>query len=159
MLQILFYFIWGINIICSIKKKSYKIVNIITFIFIIVLFAGNTYNGDYNAYVSAYTYNYRIEEFEYGFQIFMQICRILGLTYNQFLLVLALIGYGLIYNVLLKYSKSISVFVSLYFAILIFYDINQIRNFLGVAILFFACAKLQENKKIAYIILIVSAKY
>lgn len=157
MLEILFYSIWGCNIICCLKRVNSKIINIITFLLIIILFAGNTYNNDFYAYANAYEYNYRIDEFEIGFRSLMIIFKSIGLTYNQFLLIIAIVGYGLIYKTVFKYTKNISTFIALYFAILFFYDINQIRNFLACSLLFYAITKLIEKKYALYIGIVVLA--
>lgn len=156
MLSILFYIIWIANIIFCILRKRSKILTLISIIFTILLFAGNTGNGDYLIYYREYNLN-GMESFQLGFSMLAKICLFFHLSYNGFLLVVCLICYGLVFRYLKEYTMNFSCFFSLYFTILIFYDINQVRNFIVACILTIAIIKLSKGRKKEYLFLIILA--
>lgn len=136
--------------------KDSKIINILSICFTVILFAGNTFNGDYNAYLWRYDSG-QLEAFGRGFVLLANVCRDFSLTYNQFLAVICIPCYVAIYFVNLKFSSNFCVFIALYYSILVFYDINQIRNFIVATLLLIALYFLSQGRKIAFIFCVIIA--
>ena len=78
-------------------------------------------------------------------------------SYNFFILIITLICYGILFYIWYKFQVSLHVFFALYFPILIFYDINQVRNFIMATLLTLAIVQLLREKKMSFFLIIVVA--
>ena len=150
MLVCIFLIVWITNIILSFLQKKSKIVNFLTIVFLFVLFCGNTLNGDYWAYKWRYDAG-EFNTFEIGYRTIATFCRNQGLSYNAFITVLVVPLYILLIYHIKKTGINLSIFFSLYFSILVFYDINQVRNFVVVVILTVSMLFLMQGKKAIFI--------
>ena len=161
MLIALFLFIWFINIIFGAAGKSSKALNIISFVFLLIVFAGNTLSHDYLGYLRYYDSGLFLDRFQFGFAYLGYLCHELGLSYNQFVLVLITPCYLLIFYLIKKFDSNASIFISLYFASLLFYDINQIRNFASTSFVtlafYFLISKNSNKNRMLFAICILLA--
>lgn len=149
------------------KKKYSNIVRRAVFVFVLVLiwiiFAFSTENPDYHIYENWYRitrFQGLIDRFEVGFSAFMLLCNKLGLSYQQFLMLLSAVGLILIADSLLDYCRYPTLALILYAFYPLLFDIVQIRNFLGEALIFFALRYLKEyNLKnfISYVVFCIGA--
>ena len=156
-MEIPYYILLTVNSILAIEHKKNRFVAGISFIFLLILFAGNTLNGDYYSYLYPYLEK-DFSDFEIGYQIIASIFSEANLSYNIFLLFVGISCYGLITYMFNKnFGASLHVFFSLYFPIILFYDINQIRNFILTVFLIFAISLLFRGKKIWFVILLFIA--
>ncbi|MEY8375133.1 EpsG family protein [Lachnospiraceae bacterium 56-18] len=156
-MEIPYYILLAVNSILAIEHKKNRFVAGISFIFLLILFAGNTLNGDYYSYLYPYLEK-DFSDFEIGYQIIASIFSGANLNYNIFLLFVGISCYGLIIYIFnKKFGSSLHVFFSLYFPIILFYDINQIRNFILTVFLIFAISLLFRGKKIWFVTLLFIA--
>lgn len=131
-------------------KKDSKLVLFLLMLLVIVLFAGNTYNADSLAYSDNYSNiaNGKYDpSFEQGFQILNAISFYLGLSYNQFLLIVSSVGILLIVSTMKIYTASVSYVMCLYILYPFVWDTIQVRNFLAMAILIFGSRYIISEKK------------
>lgn len=155
-LTLLYYTIWFANIICVIKEKKINFIQQISILFILLVYCGNTFNGDYCAYYKRYK-AMDLHEFEIGFRLIGEFCKSINLPYNVFISLLVIpLYYGLI-KFLKKTSNNLHLFFALYFTILYFYDVGQVRNFIIAALVTLAISCLIENKKLKAFLLIICA--
>lgn len=138
-----------ITIIAFIRKNS-NIVYCALMLLLILLMAGNIYNGDMHLYI--FNYENILEPsykggFEFGYQLLAKISANLGLNYNQFLLVISILGLGLISSTIKLFTNRISYVLGLYFIYPFIWDVVQIRNFLAMSIIIYGIRYLiSENK-------------
>lgn len=159
MLTLLFFITWIINICLSLQKRNRKSIIIISFIFLIIMFCGNTFNRDYWGYRSMYDIG-DLSTFDVGFQFVGNICIRLNLHYNIFLSILIIPCYSLLFYVLYKMKTNIHLFFSMYFFFLVFYDITQIRNFIASILLTFALYMLFcERKKMFFLTIFIASAF
>nr|WP_279289313.1 EpsG family protein [Clostridium algidicarnis] len=128
-----------------------------------VLYGWNTGNADYMNYNVSYyqsavcAINYSQEV---GFQLLCKLFYNFNLEYNQFLIIISIIGLALITSTIKKYTKNIAFVLAMYFMFPFMLDVVQVRNFMAMAIIVFALRFLIEKKKwgkAKYIILVVIA--
>lgn len=143
-------------------KRQSKILFYIIWILLLLLFGGSTENADRIAYMNNYeqsTFGAFDAPFEYGFQLLCQIGSFLGLSYDQFLFVIALIGLALIASTIKLYAGNSSYTLSLYSIYPFVLDTVQIRNFAAMSIIIYGSRYILSHKKeyIKYIISILLA--
>ncbi len=102
-----------------------------------VLMGGNTNNPDTGIYYDIY-YSDAFFEKDVLFGVLVNISKYIGLDVDQFRFLICLTGLCLIYTTVLKYTKSPWLFTVLYLSVPFFYDVIQLRNFLGWAIIIYA---------------------
>ena len=128
-----------------------------------VLYGWNTGNADYMNYNIAYYYN-AVSNInwskEVGFQLLCKLFYKFGLQYNQFLVIISIIGLLLITSTVRRYTKNVAFILATYFIFPFMLDVVQVRNFMAMAIVVFALRFLIERKKwgeVKYIILVMFA--
>ena len=102
-----------------------------------VLMGGNTNNPDTGIYYDIY-YSDAFFKKDVLFGVLVNISKYIGLNVDQFRFLICLTGLCLIYTTVLKYTKSPWLFTVLYLSVPFFYDVIQLRNFLGWAIIIYA---------------------
>ena len=152
----IYFSILLINAILAILNKKSKIIIGFSWLYTVVLFAGNTMNGDYIPYLKPYL-SHDLSEFEIGYRAIGTIFSNAGIPYNFFVLFIVLVGYLILGSVWIKSKLNMHVFFALYYPILVFYDINQVRNFVLAVLLTSAIINLLNGKKIKYILEIILA--
>lgn len=151
-----------IFIILGLIKKDSKVLFYLIFVLLIILFAGSTGNADQLAYMNNYTnilYGMSDSSFEYGYQLLCKVCLILGMSYNQFLFIIAFTGLTLIASTIKLYTSNIAYVLALYFIYPFVWDTIQIRNFLAMSIIIYGSRFIISYKKeyIKYFICVIIA--
>lgn len=142
------------------KKRLLNFLPIVTIIFLIIMMGGNISNPDTVIYYNIYNSTEFFSK-DFGFGIMVKIAHdFLKLDINQYRLILAIIGLGIMYKTVNKYIKNPMIYYLLYFLYPFMMDVVQVRNFLVMCILLCSFGYLLEkNRKniIKYIILILIA--
>ncbi len=136
MLYIISIFFISIGLV----KKDSKLIFSLLLLIIIILFAGNTHNPDFYNYLENYNQKKAVifnNQFEFGFQQLNRLCYTLGLSYNQFLLLVTIIGYSLINSTISLFTKNKLYVYTLYFVYPFLFDVVQIRNFLAMSVIIY----------------------
>lgn len=145
------------------NRFHFSILFVLIFIFMWILFGGNTANADYLNYKNVYDLLNQYGDYsaiEVGFRFLCKLGNRIGLNYNQFLAVFSFIGLSLIASTVHKYTNKISAVFCLYFIYPFLLDIVQIRNFMAMAIIIFGIRYLIDNNKrgvIKYILCVLLA--
>lgn len=139
----------------------HNVLLVVFLIFIIIFMGGNINNPDSSIYYNMY-YSSSLFTKDPLFGIIINISKWLGLDIFEFKLIISTIGLMLIYSVANKYLKKSGMFVFslLYLTFPFFYDIIQLRNFLGLAIAIYAISVFDVEKKFHFfesIILLIMA--
>lgn len=160
---IIFYAIWIINGLCCFFRSRIKIVEIPSIIFLYLLTVGNSYNGDYAIYARDYGANaldhnsFTMASYDIGFRIIAKIATSLGLDYIGFLCLLLIPCYTILLVVIFKNVHELHTFFFMYYFVLVFYDLNQIRNFVAAIFLTCAVVELIKSHNIKAFLLILTA--
>lgn len=117
----------------------------------------NLTGGDYNSYISWYLYGTRDSSFEFGFLAIMKIFRYLNVDYHFLFFFFSFFTYFFAYLGIRKYTKKSTLPLVLYFLIpvLFLYSFSYIRQFLSVAIAFYAFGFLLDKKYVSYFLLML----
>ncbi|OMF21227.1 EpsG family protein [Paenibacillus sp. FSL H8-0259] len=149
------YFIAGILAVLGLKVKKSKILFVVLFSFMWMLFGWNTWNADYYGYQQTYysigSYNIfyeYFEQFEIGYRYFSRFLFSLGVDYDTFLIVYSLIGLLLIGSTIIKFTSKPGYVLALYFIYPFLMDIVQIRNFMAMALIIYGVRYLFSSKKV-----------
>ena len=145
-----------VNLIECFLQKNNKILNIITVLFIIIFVGGNNYNADYNGYIYFYRNNIS-STFEPGYLFFSSLARKIGLDYQMFVMMLVTLALMLIMISVLYLRVPFPMVAVLYLITMSFLDAVQIRQFVCYCIYTIALIVLSQNKRIAYIALVLLA--
>lgn len=124
-----------LNLLCLLFKKKKIIVIIFSIIFLSLIFGGNNFNPDYDAYLL----NYQLLEtgssyFEFAplFDILMKMGIIIGLEYNEFLTIICLILYSILFVFLYKKNNyKVHEIIVFYVFFSFFIDVIQVSNFIS----------------------------
>lgn len=110
---------------------------------------------DYNNYINWYHNGTRDDGFEFGFLGLLKIFRYFNIDYHFLFFFFSFFTYFFAYLGIRKYTKNISLPLMLYFLIpvLFLYSFTYIRQFLSVAIAFYAFSYLLEKKYLIYFLL------
>lgn len=137
--------------------KHIKIFDIILFM-LVLLFMGLNYNNpDSNVYENIYAEHFWTKDVLYG--VFCYFGNLLNMTYAQFRFCLYDISLLLILIAIYKLNIRFSCFVILYLLSNLFWDIVQLRNFIGVSFVFYGIVSyITSNKKcILFLFTIIGA--
>lgn len=143
-------------------KKHSKIISFTTFLFFWIMFWGNTDNADFTNYINHYNNVLNIKEVnsEVGYYLITSCFARMGFSYHQFIAIITLICYGLIFSTIKEYTENYNYVFLFYIIHLFIFDIIQIRNFMMMSIFIFAIKYLEKNTfrgSITYFILICIA--
>lgn len=118
------------------QKNKEVILPVMVMTLAIIIMGGSTNNPDYEIYHSMYL---RGDQYKApGFQFLIQISKQLGLDYSQFRLLVAAIGYILIYISVRRMTDNPYCFWIMYLIYPFCFDAVQLRNFLAMSLLVFA---------------------
>ena len=129
------------------RKNKHNILFLLPLVIMIIIMGGNINNLDTQVYYDIYYGQYFFSK-DYLFGILVDIFSYFNVTLNEFRLLISAFGLVLIFSTVRKYSTSMLVFILLYISFPFFYDIVQVRNFLGVSLVVFAVPYLLTNNKI-----------
>lgn len=152
----LYFGVIVINIICLIRKKNIKLINAINVLCCIVLIGGNSYNMDYPLY--EYYYNNRVKTtMGIGYTWFSNLCYSIGITFQSFLLLMAVVSMGCICFVAWHEQIAFCFFSVIYLTTLVFLDAVQFRQFFAYSLFTLGVFFLCKGNKVLYIALILLA--
>lgn len=143
---LLYYTLWFSNILCVINRKKIELIQLLSIIFLLILYCGNSFNGDYWAYYKRYE-AMDMHEFELGFRTIGEFCKSINLHYNVFISLLIIPLYIGLIKFFRKTSNFLHLFYALYFTMLFFYDVGQVRNFIISVLITFAIVCLMKKKR------------
>lgn len=139
------------NSITTVLRSRSRPMKWLLLVFMWILFWGNYENADYSGYEYFYRFaaNSSVLEmpFEFLFSLLMRVSSSLGLTYNQFLAIVSLIGLTLIVYTTEKISPKPEFVYVLYLLYPFLLNIVQIRHFLSMSIVFFSTRFLFEGRE------------
>ncbi|HFU3980232.1 TPA: EpsG family protein [Streptococcus suis] len=131
--------------------KDSKFINTVIVLFIWIIMGFNYSNADYLNYQYSYLLigsNYYSSNMEIGYQFLMKISNYLDLTYQQFVMVISMVGLLLITSTIKKYSNHPNTVLALYMIFPLLLDTVQLRGFLSMSIVVFAIRYLEVENKI-----------
>ena len=133
------------------RKVKYNKLFLILLLAMVIIMGGSIENPDTGVYYDLYyTEDLFTKDILFGFlMVFFKQC---GLNVDEFRLVICLMSLCLIYSVVFRYTQSPFIFTILYSSYPFFYDIVQLRNFLGIAVVIFALSIFYDNSKLKKII-------
>lgn len=134
-----------VNIIGIIIKKNNIIIDYLSLLFFIFIGTSSSNYHDYNNYLIMYNNNEIITQL--GLKVTMKIANILSLTYNQYLILINILCYIMIFYIIKKLAPNRSMVYLLYFIYPYFLDIIQIKNFIGESFLIFSVGILIINRE------------
>lgn len=167
------YLLFAILIIWGFIQKKSKLYTLAIITFLCIIMGLNNhhlnnsfyYNMDFENYYTLYqdsVVGISSRNIDIGFKWLMYISNLLGMTYNQFRLIISIVGYLLIINTLNRYVKFKNYILMLYLIYPFINDAIQIRNFLSISIVIFVFRYLIDDSKrggIKYLIGIIAASF
>ncbi len=167
MIYMIAFFLCLFSVLSIYSNREVRLLSIFFLLFLIMIFCGNNENPDYVGYKFKYDSikNHNATDFVFsnpyiGFNMLQFICHAIGLNYQAFLFIVALLGYALIINTLHYFHANMSYVLLLYLFYPFFYDVIQIKNFLAMSIVIYSIRYLLNNTKSAtlkYVVLIILA--
>jgi len=124
-----------------------------------ILFIGNYENADYAVYKDYYDYVLDVDTWglEILFEQMMKLIKFLGLSYQGFLIVVAVCIFPLLWKSISEYTNNIELVLLFYLIYPLLMNTIQLRNFIASIIILFAIRYLLEKKLIKYVTLIIIA--
>lgn len=146
---------YGLNLFTSLKNKPHRWLEWAFILCLIVLMGANTFNADFATYQWLYTA--KIPYGEPGYRLLTQFGYLLGLSYQQFRLLLAALFLIILHRGVQKLTTHSAAFLAFYFCYPFFLDLIQLRNFMMMALLVYASHFLlqQTYRNLAFFALFV----
>ena len=147
----------------AIVRRHSKVIFWLLWIVMLLMMGGNTTSPDRDAYVE---YFKTIDSFslksavEPGFQVLVLMCKLVGISYEGFLLVYATICFLLLAHVIGRLSDNRAIVLVLYLLYPYILDADQIRSFLGQLIVLEAIAGLitdRDRSMLRYLLTVAAA--
>lgn len=157
MIKYLFYFLFFLNFIIAFSRKKIKIIEIISWIFLIILLSGRCGGPDYGTYLKEYNGVTGIINHDILYQLLVDLGRFFHLDYNVFLLILVSVSFGMIIYVITKLKINAHIFIFFYMIFTVFYDAIQVNNFITNSFCILSVYMKINNKKLLSYILIIIA--
>lgn len=117
-------------------------------------FVGNDYANYYQEFVCIQ--NGQESYMDTGYVLINKLVVALGLDFQFVYVFVSLIGYGLLFFCISKYSNNFAISIVLFFSIGYFYllGLNQIRQFIALMIVFYALSQIPNGKFLTYTVLV-----
>ena len=166
MTVLLFSSIVVANLFCAWTDKKSKLVFAISFVFLFVLFIGYGNVGyqthhDLSIYIDVYNNSDETRSMEIGYHLLMLVGRFFDLDFFTFKAVVTVLSFGLIIYSVLLYTRNFHLFLAMYAMFSLINDTERFRNFIAIAIVFYAVTNWlfieKKHNKIIYIFLILIA--
>ena len=135
-LYIGYYILLLCNVFFAFHKTHSVLIFRLTFIFVWILYFGNTLNPDLLNY--EVIYNSSSVTPDVGFRFIVQLSKYFGLDFKAFVFVISLICLLLIFYSIGKFTKNKNFVMALYMIYPFVFDIIQLRNFIAMAIVIFS---------------------
>lgn len=149
----IYYIVILLNLVCLLTNKKNKFIQVISFLFIIVLMAGNTWNGDYIGYENYYN-GYADPHFqdEYGINLVFAVGNAIGVSYQCVLFFIFLVCLLINSYVAKKMDSNMHVFYGVYLVFGILADTVVMRNYIALTFLTLAIYHMLNNNKKCFLI-------
>lgn len=155
------FLIYILLIIAGLVFKKNKFVSIVMLVFMWILFGWSYGNADYSIYLVRYNYysnNWVSSITEPIFTILMKLFNGLGFNYQQFLIILSIIGLLIYYIFAKSQTENVNVALSFYMIFPLCMDICQIRFYIAsifvyIGFYFLFNEKISQRKSMALYIL------
>lgn len=132
----------------NIVKKNSKVLYVLLFVFLWLLFGWSSGNADSGVYISRFdNYNSLANETEKLFTKLLELVHEIGGTYQTFLIIVATVGLAIIAYIIYKYSENFTFVAALYFLFPFVMDVTQIRNYTAFVIVIYGFKYLISNDK------------
>lgn len=117
-------------------------------------FVGNDYANYYREFL--YIQSGQESYTDIGYVLLNKLVIALGLDFQFVYVFISLIGYGLLFWCIRKYSENFAISIVLFFSIGYFYllGLNQIRQFIALVIVFYALSLIPNGKFLTYAVLV-----
>lgn len=163
----LYLLVLFLNLIFAFRKKSSKLLTLITLIAILLFMGGAgpgyTFLSDYDNYQRSYeniACSGLFDSSQVGYTILMKAGNLLGLDFFAFRIIVTGICLLVIYQVIKRYSYNSNYILLLYMIYPMIIDSEHFRNFIAITVLLVAIRFLEKNllkNKIKYLLLILIA--
>lgn len=154
--EIIFYTIFGLNVLCLILKRRSNLLTAASVCFAVVLYFLSDGAADYNAYYERY-YGLNDLSVEIGYEYIMKGGALLHLSFIQFQGIVCTVCLFVLMLVFRKFSKNYQLFFALYFIYQYFYDLVIFRNHIAITIVSVALWLLLRKKRVMFVFWIVVA--
>ncbi|WP_288875291.1 EpsG family protein [uncultured Fusobacterium sp.] len=160
----IYFLIPVILFIMTLQNSQNKWIERVTFLFVGIFLCTSYFNGsDWRQYEPMYysaNWNF-IRDFyaEKGFYIYMLVFKTLGFQFFQFFIITKFIVYYIFYIKICEYNCNKYFVLNAFYAFIglyLFIDC-PFRNLIGISIIYMALSKLEKNKNIQFIILVLIA--
>lgn len=166
--------IYIVNAINAFSQKKKKLFPLILYLLMFMMFSFVTtptyqhdgyfrgdneiYENQYNqlkdaTFEEAFSGKYSVDPKTIGYTFITWEYARMGVPFSGFMASVFVFCSFMCYLTFKEISNNYSYFLILYFGYYFLYDIQQIRNFIGVSIILFAVKKLKDGKKILYCVL------
>jgi hypothetical protein len=123
------------------------------FVFIWILYGWNYHNGDYDAYERIYNASFLSladENYEIGYRILCIAGGIIGLSFQQFLIIISAVIIFFLSRFVLRYSKHPALFICIFFWFFFPLDYVLLRNFFAFSIVLQGLICIIDNVRFKY---------
>lgn len=158
-MTIVVYFLFPLSLVLFQRLDRFKIYRLVVFAMLVLFFGLRSLNvgTDTILYFRMYQ-NILLFSKEPGYLFLMKVANFVHLNYNAFLVLVGVIIYGLILISIKEYSKSFSLSVFCLICLGFFASsMNVMRQYLAIAISFFAFRYIQRGQILKYILFILLA--
>lgn len=146
-----------INYALFLIKKNSKIVSVLSFLSLVLIMGGNTYNPDMANYRWYYQNSSYPLSMELGYVCLSNTVHNIGLNYNSFVTLIVIMCFVVYFICISRFCCNYHFIIASYMSFLMFYDVTQIRNMIFCTLYFVGLILLESNKKILFIIVILIA--
>lgn len=139
-----------LNLIMACHNKKSHLIMILTGVFFVFMFAGNSSSGDIPNYLVNYSdpdAMIKVSPLSGLFYFSMKIAKNAGMNFFQYKIVLGIIIYLLYYIFISSFRASPHYIVLFYSFHLFFFDVEQIRNALALSVYLLGLIPLLKNDK------------
>lgn len=142
--------------ICFKPSVLFGILSFLPFVLVngTMSFVGNDYANYYREFL--YIQSGQESYTDIGYVLLNKLVIALGLDFQFVYVFVSLIGYGLLFWCIRKYSANFAISIVLFFSIGYFYllGLNQIRQFIALVIVFYALSLIPNGKFLTYAALV-----
>ena len=144
-----------LNLLFFFFNKKNRFVLFLSFLFLLVLIAGNDMNPDYKAYESFFETGHYPDSMEPLFVKMAKWFNGIGGGYNQFVLFVTLCCFVIIILCFKKYTDNFHLIICFYMTYMLFLDTTQIRNMIMITLYTLGLVLLSKKKRLLYILIIL----
>lgn len=156
MITVVFFITIITNLIIAFLNKNSKIITILSLLAVGIIMAGNTDNPDMIGYMNMFTSRTYSSTYEMGFKMLTTFVSRIGASYNQYLLVIVVLSFLLVFFSFKKYVSSWHLIIAGYMTYLMFFDITQIRYFIAGSFVLSGISFLAQKQRLFFVLLVLA---